>query len=171
MKKGCQNDAFLIAQNHVWRYTLRFFHTFSIFEKVRKIDAKRGAKSCHFSSKIRPWTLKGRFIRHFLTISENSEIGKGRSAVRRCRLFPDTFPPILIRRFPPRGAAVCALRTQWLLASLLASIFRIFLNRQKTSDKSTLERPKSHFGSKMSTFGLPFGIDFSTFFENRKSVK
>ena len=73
MKKRCENERFLMAQNHVWRYTLRFFHTFPIFEKVRKIDAKREAKSCHFWSKMRPWTLKGRFIRHFLTISENTK--------------------------------------------------------------------------------------------------
>ena len=32
--------------------------------------------------------------------------------VRRFRRFPNTYPLILIRRFPPRGAAVCALRTQ-----------------------------------------------------------
>ena len=30
-----------MARNHVWRYTLRLFHTFAIFEKNRKIDAKR----------------------------------------------------------------------------------------------------------------------------------
>ena len=34
-----------MARNHVWRYTLRLFHTFAIFEKNRKIDAKREAKS------------------------------------------------------------------------------------------------------------------------------
>ena len=34
-----------MAQNHVWRYTLRLFHTFAIFEKNRKIDAKRDANS------------------------------------------------------------------------------------------------------------------------------
>ena len=34
-----------MARNHVWRYTLRLFHTFAIFEKSRKIDAKREAKS------------------------------------------------------------------------------------------------------------------------------
>ena len=39
--------------------------------------------------------------------------------VRRLRRFPNTYPLILIRRFPPRGAAVCALRTQWLLVSFL----------------------------------------------------
>ena len=34
-----------MARNHVWRYTLRLFHTFAIFEKGRKIDAKRDPKS------------------------------------------------------------------------------------------------------------------------------
>ena len=33
-----------MARNHVWRYTLRLFHTFAIFEKSRKVDAKRGPK-------------------------------------------------------------------------------------------------------------------------------
>ena len=33
MKKRSENGRFLMAQNHVWRYTLRLFHTFSIFEK------------------------------------------------------------------------------------------------------------------------------------------
>ena len=25
-----------MARNHVWRYTLRLFHTFAIFEKIEK---------------------------------------------------------------------------------------------------------------------------------------
>ena len=33
-----------MARNHVWRYTLRLFHTFAIFEKNRKINAKRTSK-------------------------------------------------------------------------------------------------------------------------------
>ena len=33
-----------MAQNHVWRYTLRLFHTFAIFGKNRKVDAKRAPK-------------------------------------------------------------------------------------------------------------------------------
>ena len=45
MKNRCRNGWFLMARNHVWRYTLRLFHTFAIFEKSRKIDAKREAKS------------------------------------------------------------------------------------------------------------------------------
>ena len=36
-----------MAQNHVWRYTLRLFHTFSIFEKDQKTNAKREAESCY----------------------------------------------------------------------------------------------------------------------------
>ena len=37
MKNRCQNRRFLMAQNHVWRYTLRLFHTFGIYEK-KQID-------------------------------------------------------------------------------------------------------------------------------------
>jgi len=33
-----------------------------------------------------------------------------------------------------------------------------------------LDRPRSVFGVKTSTFGLPFGIDFSFFSENGESV-
>ena len=71
MKNRYENQWFLMAQNHVWRYTLRLFYTFAIFEKYRKIDAKRDAKSFHFWSKNRPWARKGRLILHFLTIWEN----------------------------------------------------------------------------------------------------
>ena len=49
-------------------------------------------------------------------------------------------------------------------------IFRILKNRPKWQNQSTLERPRSVFGAKTSTFGLPFGIDFSTFSENGESV-
>ena len=49
-------------------------------------------------------------------------------------------------------------------------IFRILKNRPKWQNQSTLERPRSIFGAKTSTFGLPFGIDFSTFSENGESV-
>ena len=41
-----------MAQNHVWRYTLRLFHTFAIFEKKKlKIYTKREAKSYTFVEK------------------------------------------------------------------------------------------------------------------------
>ena len=43
MKNRCELRSYLMAQNHVWRYTLRLFHTFAIFEKSRKIDAKMDA--------------------------------------------------------------------------------------------------------------------------------
>ena len=62
-----------MAQNHVWRYTLRLFHTFAIFEKSRKIDAKMEPKSRGFWSKMRPWASKGRLILRFLSIFEKSE--------------------------------------------------------------------------------------------------
>ena len=58
MKNRCKDQCFLIVQNHVWRYTLRLFHTFAIFEKSRKIDAKREPKSRGFCSKNRPWALQ-----------------------------------------------------------------------------------------------------------------
>ena len=45
-------------------------------------------------------------------------------------------------------------------------IFRILQNRPKWQNQSTLGRPRSVFGAKTSTFGLPFGIDFSFFSEN-----
>ena len=45
MKNRCKNGCFLMARNHVWRYTLRLFHTFAVFEKNRKIDAKREPKN------------------------------------------------------------------------------------------------------------------------------
>ena len=46
-----------MAWNHVWRYTLRLFHTFAILKKQEKNDAKRDAKSLVFWSKNR--TLGG----------------------------------------------------------------------------------------------------------------
>ena len=35
-KNRCEHRCFLMAQNLVWRYTLRLFHTFAIFEKIEK---------------------------------------------------------------------------------------------------------------------------------------
>ena len=49
-------------------------------------------------------------------------------------------------------------------------IFRILKNRPKWQNQSTLERPRSVFRPKTYTFGLPFGINFSTFSENGESV-
>ena len=34
-----------MAQNHVWRYTLRLFHTFALFGKSGQIYAKKVDKS------------------------------------------------------------------------------------------------------------------------------
>ena len=50
-KNRCGNGRFLMARNHVWRYTLRLFHTFAIFEKYRKMEPKMEAESYVFSSK------------------------------------------------------------------------------------------------------------------------
>ena len=73
MKNRCENRRFLMAQNHVWRYTLRLFYTFGLFEKSRKIDAKMEPKSRGFWSKMRPWAPNGRLILPFSTIFENSK--------------------------------------------------------------------------------------------------
>ena len=62
-----------MARNHVWRYTLRLFHILAIFEKYRKINAKKDAQSCHFWSKMRPWVPKDRLIQPFWSIFENSK--------------------------------------------------------------------------------------------------
>ena len=38
-EKSMKTQCFLMAWNHVWRYTLRLFYTFGLFETYRKIDA------------------------------------------------------------------------------------------------------------------------------------
>ena len=60
-----------MAQDHAWHYTLRLFHTFGIFEKDRKIDAKRDAKSRCFYFKNRPRAPKGGLILPFGPIFED----------------------------------------------------------------------------------------------------
>ena len=59
-KNRCENGRFMMARKHVWRYTLRLFHTFAIFEKSQKINVKRDAKQ-HIVDAERhrrtPWTL------------------------------------------------------------------------------------------------------------------
>ena len=37
MKNQCENRCSLMAQNSVWRYTLRLFHTFAVFEKIKEL--------------------------------------------------------------------------------------------------------------------------------------
>ena len=73
MKNRCENRSFLMAQNHVSHYTLRLFYTFAIFEKNQKIDAKRDTKSLVFWPKNRPSAPKGRLIRPFFSIFEDSK--------------------------------------------------------------------------------------------------
>ena len=73
MKHRCENLMFSLAQNRVWRYTLRLFHTFGLFEKSGKVDAKMETKSRGFWSKMRPWAPNGRLILPFSTIFENSK--------------------------------------------------------------------------------------------------
>ena len=89
------------------RLALRLFHIFAIFEKHRKTDGKRDAKSQGFLMK------KHDFWHPFL------------------HQFIDFF--------------------------------------RKWQNQSTLVRPS--FGSKNTTFRVPFGIDFSTFSKNGESVK
>ena len=73
MKNRCQNQRFLMAQNHVWRYTLRLFYTFAIFEKSQKINAKRVTKSRVFWSKNRPSTPKSPLILSFGQLFEDAK--------------------------------------------------------------------------------------------------
>ena len=42
-----------MARNHVWRYTLRLFHTFAIFEqkKTKNLCQKGGHKFCFLLKK------------------------------------------------------------------------------------------------------------------------
>ena len=51
MKNRCENRRFLMARNHVWRYTLRLFHTCVLFEKLEKSMPKGNPKVVHFGSK------------------------------------------------------------------------------------------------------------------------
>ena len=44
MENQSKNYCFLVAQNHVWRYTLRLFYTLGLFGKSRKIDAEMTPK-------------------------------------------------------------------------------------------------------------------------------
>ena len=65
LKNQCKNGCFLMARNHVWRYTLRLFHTFALFEKNRKIDAKRHPESHVFWLEKRPSGHKARLTLQF----------------------------------------------------------------------------------------------------------
>ena len=73
MKNRCQNRSFLMAQNHIWRYTLRLFHTFAFFQKSRKIGARRESKSHAFWSKNGALAPKDRFIQPFWSICGGSK--------------------------------------------------------------------------------------------------
>ena len=91
MKNRCQNRRFLMAQNHVWRYTLRLFYTFAIFEKYQKNDAKMDAKSCHFWFKNWSWAPQGRLILPSLIIFDDSknhwffDVSLGRQKINKNR--------------------------------------------------------------------------------------
>ena len=41
-----------MARNHVWRYTLRLFHTFAIFKKYRNFDEKWIQNDAKIDAKI-----------------------------------------------------------------------------------------------------------------------
>ena len=51
-----------MAWTHVWRYTLRLFHTFAIFDKYHRNRSKNNPKIIFFLSKNVPWTEQGRLI-------------------------------------------------------------------------------------------------------------
>ena len=72
MKSLCKNDRFLMARNDVWRYTLRLFHTFALFETNRKIDAKREPNNYFFEWKMIPRAPKVWFILPFWLFFEGS---------------------------------------------------------------------------------------------------
>ena len=51
-----------MARNHVWRYTLRLFHTFAIFGKYRILMKKGSQNDAKIDAKIikkRFWAAKG----------------------------------------------------------------------------------------------------------------
>ena len=52
MKNGCKSRCCLVAHNHVWRYTLRLFHIFVIFEKNKKSMHKCVSEVVVFDPKI-----------------------------------------------------------------------------------------------------------------------
>ena len=62
-----------MARNHLWRYTLHLFHTFAIFEKIFKIDARRDPANLVFSFKSEPWAHQGRLGLPFGLIFEASK--------------------------------------------------------------------------------------------------
>ena len=71
IKNRCENRRFLMAQNHVWHYTLRLFHTFAILGKSWKIDAKFYAKRQLFGAKTWALAPTGRLIRWIFEDSKN----------------------------------------------------------------------------------------------------
>ena len=62
-----------MARNDVWRYTLRLFHTFALFETNRKIDAKREPNNYFFWWKMIPRAPKVWFILPFWLFFEGSK--------------------------------------------------------------------------------------------------
>ena len=47
-KNRCENRFFLMAQNHVWHYTLRLFHTFAILKQNQENQCKKGCRKSSF---------------------------------------------------------------------------------------------------------------------------
>ena len=80
MKNQCKNWCFLMARNHVWRYTLRLFHTFALFEKNRKSMPKGRPKVivCAGRRPPHPWEETGEsvLVGRYLGNGENGEPGK-----------------------------------------------------------------------------------------------
>ena len=103
-----------MAQNHVWRYTLRLFHTFVIFGKSRKNDAKMALKIQPNWSKSRLWADFWHLIVDFFVFlssvkkcwnfevaSEGQKIGKVHHSV--AQRSPGCQRPVTFGRWGPQG--------------------------------------------------------------------
>ena len=105
-------------------------------------------------------------ILYSLNIFDN---GRRPGATASGRITGDDYPERRFRPLTPQGSIFIDF---WTTQNDIEKtmIFRILKNRPKWQNQSTPERPRSVFGAKTPSFGLPFGIDFSTFSENGESV-
>ena len=95
--------------------------------------------------------------------------GRRPGATTSGRITGDDYPEGRFRHLAPQGSIfIDFLTTQNGIEKTI--VFRILKNQPKWQNQSTLERPRCVFGAKTSTFGLPFGIDFSTFSRNCKNA-
>ena len=63
-----------MARNHVWRYTIRLFHTFAIFEKKNQKSMQKGMPKSHFLMKKPSLGAKGSIEK--LTLADFREFEK-----------------------------------------------------------------------------------------------